>query len=851
MPNNDEFISSRNRKFIVSPNSVRLEAGDTQLIQVISDLDDYEVTVYPEGIVTYDREYNEISALSEGIATISFQGGDALNRQTQNVICLVTQPEEQTNRKVKIMLHSRITNRLTTIEGNLNEDLVIQLPGDNGKLATTGFVAKELSPIKKPYFMNVKEHNQFFIHEELEGSPFELIDSVDNRVTNQYASPKYLHTGTIWQFAADKDFKKIITEKYHRTGDLRKCGHERFGLSMWVRFRYVSREEFKSDWSDPVRITTGIDLGVYPEDRRKTWRDHDGKDVELKPIESGRKPDAWNGALLQFYHRNNHFFRRIYFGPWSLKRQHSSNQYRYGDVVWHNNKLWMSRVEQVGDFEPGVDKAKWEEYNWYSLPNAKQIYEHIGIAWPCNDNHPTGYTMGSPNPVQLADQDIHLIGYIYRGKVCYTYTNRIGYNVSHVDCAISHIKKSDRTIKIHEKTYYIRLMKEEEHRNILLPLAKDPRNQIYLYDKELLETLEDSPTARVGNADGTYEDIDAKLRTGCNLRLVFELIPEGSEPFKHWLYSQQGYCYGDYTDTNLINSHVYAHENVEDIKEQFYYDPLTDTGTFGLIKQYGYSLEWTDDFKQNPINNMSYETAYYSSDYDFGYFYRHENPVVKFYWHGQIVYIPTGDGIKNISPHYIINNTRKGIWPFSIGSSRDVNFHAKVKSYDKDKTKYYQGVIQGMRWPIATWWNNGDMKDQKYLGTDSIFTDLYTRIFQGQLWKYAGTCCSWTSTVGHHGGANQFNLLDKNYMTIDDARIVTLCMNIHGNQSVNNRHNVYIRGARKDHGHHTNQYWAGNYNQLYDNSMLMLMWIAKESTAQPTNEYGYISTMTPDNKLRV
>lgn len=830
MPNN-EFISSRNRTLVVSPLTLKLQAGDTSLLQVYTDLKDYDVTIYPDDIVSYDREYNEVLALKEGIATISFSGTEDGVKHTQNVICVIEQKEVTADNKIKIMLHNRNTNRLTTIEAAVTEDLNLRLPEKEGTLVTDGFVKKAFSPIKTPKIINVKEHTQFFIHQELQASPFETIDTVKTD-ENKYKKKKYLHTGSIWQFADDKNFTKIITEKYHRTGDLTKCGHERFGLQMWVRVKYVSREEYQSEWSEPVRIQTGIDLGYYQEDKRKTWRDHGGRDIQLQPIEKNVKPDAWNGALLQVIPWTKLWWKRIYFGRWDLKRNDQSNYYNPTDVVKHNSKYWYSLIQFNGNQEPGTDGAKWAEYNFYHIPGSFDLYTHLGLPYNCNDAHPTHYTFGA-NSVGMdwSNQNKDVISYIFRGKVCFTYTRRSCYNISHVDCFISHLKKSDRTIKIHEKTFYVRLMREDEHKNILLPLAKDPRNQIELYDNELLETTEDIPTGRVGHKNGTYEDIDPKNRIG-SLRLVLELIPEGSEPFKHWTYSKRAYFHQNHPEGLIKRDEFDYYEDIEDLPETFYYDPDTDTGTFGIFHQ-------SVDNDGSASGTFSEEIAFKRGSVDYGQIEDSWLPYMKFYWHGQIVYINGKSSVANIRVSDLYLSNRRAIWPFDIGTSREAHFHAKVCSYDKDKTKYYQGMMQGIRHPIASWWNNNVYQDNAFMGTDCIYTDLYPRAFDITSRSYYADN-GWTRTVGHHAGDYNFVILGSNFAK-SGKWFLTVAPVVYGDNNVNNRNNTFARTYNVNKIHNTNAYHAGANSSQYQWITLLWMYVAKPSRTLPVNEFGYVS----------
>ena len=697
----------------IAPSNLFLKVGETKQLQINCDFEDesWSLKVEPEGVVEVDKHTREIKGLKVGYVKITAElhhiKKDGKVIEDKESMIAEVQEGETLATPVKIMLHNRQTNRLVTMVGDLNdEEYVVKLPNTNGTLLTEESVEDIESVIAKPSIINVTHYEPNW-KKEFEASEFMV----------RYGRLNETHVKSQWEFALDKHFNEIIHTVEHETGDLKKCGHELFGLTVWVRVRYVS-ENYVGKWSDGVTVTLTNDTSA---DKLRT------------PLKGGNLEGAYYGNIPHDELVDSYDYR----GEYSTLYQYNLKEFKKGQQVLHNSKLWYAKVAMDSNSvqEPGTNYDLWIEDTRENLPTMRLFLDMIGIGVGVADNNVDGYSTGSKQLGELVNKTIGWNKYVYRGRVMYVATLSVCGSICWNDVAKREAAYGNRTIRYGSNYYRVRMLNETEYKVLLHDFAiKDPEYQslIERQDNELLEDFQEGSKRNVTHFESneyTITGVDPKSRT-CRYRPVLELIAKGSEPFHH-------------PDLGVLADN-----------ENFQYDPYTDTGYFGEVPA---SRFITGDNLASRIGLTAGSSINSNTNW------------LKFYWHGMVVYIAK-TSIRYSVSWSMINNAR-GHMGFCLGNKdyhtiniNDVSYRVsniiggRKQPYNVDTMDYNSNPTSYLK-------SNWDQEQARY----SMWEELIYRVQSGYVDMGSSDNASWgTSNYKYwHGGPQKGNNW-ANFRSVED-----------------------------------------------------------------------------------
>lgn len=273
-----------------------------------------------------------------------------------------------------------------------------------------------------------------------------------------------------------------------------------------------------------------------------------------------------------------------------------------------------------------------------NLLTPRSLIDKIGIGLGMTDNNAISNAIGNTLIGPLINNDAGYFKYIFDNHLCYITAKPISGQVAWNDIAIRDIGYKQRTIRVGGKLYWVRLPYKEELNILFSSLINgkyDSRtsDEIGLDETKPIWTLDTkigaTRTVVTWNGTGfTESELDPKSRTGM-LMLVLEYIPDGQEP---------------YNNLQKYFPNIPKAEN-----EIFEYDPITDTGYFGVIKPENF-ITYND-----LCVKMTGSAARLNSDW------------LKFYWHGQILIIGRKTIIFNINYNWL--KARDVLYGFDRGGS--------------------------------------------------------------------------------------------------------------------------------------------------------------------------------------
>lgn len=640
----------------VRPEISVLNIGESQVVKVETDAPDFTMVSENPDIVSVDKATLTILAIKSGDAKVKFEATRD-NYKTKTVVFNISVSKEE-GAPVKMMLVNQTTGRYTTIQTSNNKstkDVVIKLPETNGTLITREELDASIKVINKPKITSPL-NNATNVETPIQSTAYDAILGFQGT-----------HTHTEWQIASDENFENILKSKKA----VAALGHNMTEISpsvamakVWARVRYFSGDN-SSLWSDPVTFTTALAGPAGPQALIKgdgATKGYFGELAYADCIQDSAPRDYFgNWATLKKIAAN-------YNGE-NLYKDHNINSGDYlvnapiGSQVHYNDKLYYAKKylrfkDNTFQVEPGTDDSCWVLDTRETLDTPKRFVFNVGIgynarpnklqgnldmkandgadwhrdAYPDTDKpstipnyiYPWGMNAANSNTVPSA-YDIpkcSWLKFVYKGKILYTPKLPLLASIAWNDMAKVHAVYGDRTMRIGSRLYYYRLLKEEEYRELLVGLTDGTLDSLNSSELALdvgtvtncnifknsikhvwLEDFREGTSRKVATLNGSNVVVsDKSPRSACGVyRPVLELIPEGEEPYNNL--PDAPICYN----------------------EKFQYDKYTDTGYFGRIK--------AADF----ING---DTLCATIGYTAGTSYLPNYDWLKFYYHGQIVFMP-------------------------------------------------------------------------------------------------------------------------------------------------------------------------------------------------------------------
>ena len=647
-------ITQLTTTLVVRPMLSTLKIGEKQIIKVETDADTYSWESSRPNIVSIDKSTNTLLGVASGTSTITFRA--TRTNYKEKVVTMTIQVQEEAGTPVRLKFYNQKTGKTTVIETSNNdgtEDVTFKLPTTSGTLLTEEELDSSIKVVEQPRITQ-PINGATDVEADIEATEYKTILGFQGE-----------HTSTVWEFATDSEFKNIVlTKEKHKQlkHKLTSTSPSLAASTVYVRVKYLSGQN-SSLWSEPVQFTTKLVGPAGPQE-----------------VLSGSCITAAYFGEVKF---EECIADRDYFGNWETLKKIAAN-YTYlnetgideakygpagdylvnapkGSQVHYQDKLYYAKkylTSKSGEFlvTPGTDDEKWVEDNRDNLHTPKKFLFEIGIGYNARPNKMNGNfkmvnaTYWHRDPYPNADKPDKLPNYIYpwgmsgvtynqipdaydiptcswlkfgyKGKILYIPKVPLLASIAWNDLAKIHAVYGDRTMRIGSRLYYYRLMKEDEYRKLLIGLTDGSLASMNskeldidkntadasknIFREGLVHWIEDFREGEYrkvisGGKDNVATE-DKSPRSACGVyRPVLELIPEGDEPYN-----------------NLPDAPTCYDEN-------FRYDKYTDTGYFGRIR----AVDFIDGDTLAATCGYTAGTAQFAN-----------SEWLKFYYHGQIVFLP-------------------------------------------------------------------------------------------------------------------------------------------------------------------------------------------------------------------
>lgn len=676
----------------VAPTYLELKQGEEKQIQIITDMEDYGVIITDTSVAQFDRASREVLGLKSGYTDIEFfildkEGKKKVARDSLRVDVL---PVEKSDTPVRLMLHNRFTNRISFLQGaGLTEDVQYLLPRQSGELLTRHELEGHSNFVSKPSIIfpdNAEPQHKCNFKVTQPG--FKV-----NHTANELKLAR-------WQFATDHEFKDIILEKTNDNKDtITELNVSLFDITAYVRVRYEFITGI-SEWSAPLLVTFSSDVPL----------------IENTAILSGSMAKvAYYGEMDALNYVGNYDYR----GDYTTLVNANLKDFKVGQQVSHRGKLYVALKEQTENAmgTPGIDNDVWQEDKRVNLPSFPMFVKKIGLGLGVTDNNEDGYSYGSTRTGSFINSDTtKWLKFGYKGKILYVASDRITDSIAWNDLAKINVVYGNRTLKIGNSLYRIRLLTVQEYRDIFvefLPTVTSADGKFKYYDKVFVHDLREGIARKIISKSGQVTELPAGDRSG-SYRPVLELVKEGCEPYKNLPKCVTPYNY------------------------KLNYDPYTDTGYFGVVA--GSNLraapDVLSDLKWTAGGNINTSCDWYM-----------------FYYQGLILYTPTKIIRSGFRPSF--GKQENFLYPTDLG-------HGRKKKVIKDGVEYYYGLFNGSTYTPRPLTIPNDQRDTVAWGDGSMWNSLILRMFKGYVntKNYSGYVC-WS---GYQIGNNWSDQERKGYL---------------------------------------------------------------------------------------
>lgn len=604
----------------VAPSNVELAVGESIQIQIYTNGTKYSYSISNTERISYSTTYREIKALAVGYVRLSITVEDSNgNSITKHINVVVS---EATDSSINIMWHNRTTNRLTTLKAhaNIEEDLDFNLPSATGKLLVDETVnSSNLRVIYQPEITSPKHGVTNYLG-DIQASDFML----------RFGNVAITHKKSYWQFATDSDFTNIIGCFVKEYDDLTKINHKYFDINTYVRVKYVGSDGSESLWSDAIymhhgKADIGDDLNTITKGSAETGGYYGV--IPYSDLVSNRKYKGdytWLKNNYVKYAEDNSLTTAIIFQEGWLVSHNGTLYYAVQDMT-------TSTYQEPGDESTGTNGLYWAVDNRLPLGTYEWLVDHLGIGCGVIPNstyssYDVKYVTYNNNISNVIYPEGSYIKFNYKGKILYVSQKPICNNIAWNDLAKQSLTLNNRTIRIANQLYKIRLLTQEEYKALFVDLWEDDsttKATFVLTDYQFIHDEQTGAYRNVIDEDGNVGSIDPKARDGV-WRIVLEVVDEGDAAYCNLPPCAQGN--GTYTS-------------------EIIYDKYTDTGFIGYISSTGddstngYSVP-TTSIVVTTMNISTYGTANTSSAW------------LIYYWHGQIIYISNAYGFSLSSSYY-------------------------------------------------------------------------------------------------------------------------------------------------------------------------------------------------------
>lgn len=621
----------------VTPIVTDLKVGDRKVISVNCNAQDgYQVTssddMYARIINKTDKSFT-IEAVGVGDVTINITASkkySTTETKTMDINITYEESTDDAGTPTSIRLTNTTTKRTVSIQTSNNEsatDITISLPSYSGTLITQEALETDVKMIKQPSIItpptNTDNWKGFFI-----ASPYDVnLGNIED------------HEFTVWEASHDQDFTERFYIKEVRQGDvneintLEKTCLEDIGsyVACYVRVKYFSKSH-ESEWSEPVYIRTAT---ISLHGMTTPIKVYKRPESETQGKTYGSFESNYFGAYYGIVKHSKLVDGYDYRGTWkTIKNSYVKTNYNDSSTlpirmkkdfqVIHNDKLWYALKEDnpttpANMIEPGKDDTMWAEENRTALGTPARVALEIGIGFNNPDANCDRLSSGPKSLGAKENDTLGYIKYVYKGKLCYTPVKPICNTICWNDLAKREAVYGVRTIRLGTELFMVRLMKEDEYKELFTRLttgvyASDAQDTYDLTKKVWIEDFQEGASRKYMTGIETVATADPKLRTDMSWRFVLEYIPDHSAP---------------YNNLELNFPNVQKATN-----EKFIYDRYSDTGYFGVV-------EAVDFINGTELNTRAGFTS--GSEINPNY------PWFKFYWHGQIVFIRKSPSRYNVS----------------------------------------------------------------------------------------------------------------------------------------------------------------------------------------------------------
>lgn len=404
------------------------------------------------------------------------------------------------------------------------------------------------------------------------------------------------------------------------------------GVQAYVKVKYLS-DTNESLWSDPVLVTMSY---VTP---------HNIPIDDIKYADSKSK-NTYYGAYFGEVSNDKLVDDYNYRGNWlTIKNSYVKSNYtdsstlpirmKVGYQVTYNNVLYRCIKQDAPSTSanmavPGVSTTYWEVDTRTALGTPRRVAEEVGIGFGLPDSNCDGLSSGSTSIGAIKDNTLGYIKYIWKGKLCYTPVKPICSTICWNDLAKREAVAGNRTIRMGEYLYLVRLMKEDEYKELFTRLtdgtyASNPTEYYGLSEQQWIEDFQVGSSRYYMTGTGTKSTKDPKNRSSGSWRFVLEYIPEHSAPYNNLELNFPNMTAADSNFTTVTNGTNGQIVHKLSTGETFIYDKYTDTGYFGTVSY----LNFIGGDTLNTVAGFTSGSQLYTTQ-----------NWLKFYWHGQILYIP-------------------------------------------------------------------------------------------------------------------------------------------------------------------------------------------------------------------
>ena len=677
-------------KFIIGYKGDRLPFKITNLEDTYARI---EYSVQPESFAVVDSISKFVTFISAGYGKLHARAYDKYDMLFEETETQMFVEEAKTDNPVKIMMHNRKSGRLVTIKGNNKslEDMVYAVSKETGVGITREYFNTTKALIGKPIILS-PIHNARDYEGKVISSNFQV----------QFIGRRQ-HVGTVWEFARDQGFTNILDKRQKIMGnmvkqtDLYDAVPPIINCDVWVRVQYIDSDGNYSEWSDPVMFSAKAHNPI----------------VGGETIVAGDGNNGWDGCFYKAIPKEN-LVTYNYRGNFQTLFDNNIKTFKENMQVTYEDKKYTVKTPMTPDTVqiPGTEDDYWVEDIRNFLCHPKNLVEMYGVAVGMTDKNLDGYSYGAEGIGDIMDTnaddydesrdlkgwmfpdaDYTWLKFGYQGKIIYVLNKPVCRKISWNDIAKREAHDGNRTVRLGNELYRLRMLTEDEYKVLLKGKSGMNNDALGIKEdsRELLLDDTNRPTKKVISADGTVGEMGHGYRGG-TWRPVLEWVRPGTEPY------------------------IFLPWSPTADRENLVYDPITDTGYFGIVKKANFTT-YEDFCSKVGFTEGGLDGANGTSDW------------IKFYWHGKVMFM-SATGLRHTYNPDILQ-------------PKGISYHAKdlfpyaSQAIVIKNVEYVVGQVSGCKWacvPKAAPFNVDDD-----IGQYSMWNELLYRVY--------GRWCTGTNNI--------------------------------------------------------------------------------------------------------